>query len=182
MTADNQDRTIWTVGHSNRDAAVFVELLASHSIALIADVRRFPGSRRLPHFGREQLEATLGDAAITYRHFPELGGRRKERLPDSRNTAWRVASFNAYADYMRTAEFQSALEELENAASQQRTAVMCAEALPWRCHRRLIADALIVRDWQVLDILAPSRADKRRLTDFARVEDGHVTYPSEMLF
>jgi uncharacterized protein (DUF488 family) len=182
MTADLQHPVIWTIGHSNREAAEFVALLSTHAIRLVADVRRFPGSRRLPQFNRENLEAALREAGVGYRHFEDLGGRRSRRLPDSPNTAWRVESFNAYADHMQTPEFQAALRDLESAAAEQPTAIMCAEALPWRCHRRLIADALVARGWKVLDILSAAAPKERTLTDFARVDGDEVTYPGGTLF
>ena len=159
-----------------------LELLVAPRIELLADVRRFPGSRRYPHFNQEELAASLASTGIDYRHFVELGGRRTSRLPDSPNTAWRVESFNAYADYTQSAEFQKALDELMAAAKQQRTAIMCSEALPHKCHRRLIADALVVRGWQVHHLLTPKRIEDHRLTPFARVEGTLVTYPSESLF
>lgn len=175
-------RTIWTVGHSNRDVESFLQLLSDQSIALLADVRRFPASRKHPHFNGDALHDALGAAGIAYRHFPALGGRRSERRPDSPNTAWRVESFNAYADHMQTNEFTSALTTLIELAGRQRTAIMCAEALPWRCHRRLIADALTARDWTVLDIIGSGQVRPHRLTPFAEVRDGQVIYPGETLF
>jgi uncharacterized protein (DUF488 family) len=174
--------TVWTIGHSTRDLASFLALLQEPKIELLADVRRFPGSRRYPHFNGEALTATLGELGIAYRHFGALGGRRSTRTPGSPNAGWRVEAFNAYADYMGTDEFESALDALIAAASAQRTVIMCSEAVPWRCHRRLIADALTVRGWSVLDILAPHKIEPHRLTDFARVEGTRITYPGEPLF
>jgi|SRR5579885_3046898 uncharacterized protein (DUF488 family) len=175
-------RTIWTLGHSNHPMETFLALLEASSIRLVADVRRFPGSRRHPQFGREAFERHLGEAGIGYRHLPGLGGRRSARAPDSPNTGWRVEAFNAFADFMETGEFQAALAELQRLASAQRTAIVCAEALPWRCHRRLIADALIVRGWTVWDIMGAGKVEPHRLTDFARVVDGRLTYPDAPLF
>jgi uncharacterized protein (DUF488 family) len=175
-------KTIWTIGHSNLAADAFIAVLKAHSIELVADVRRFPGSRRWPHFGAAALAQRLGEENIEYRHFPELGGRRNKRLPDSPNTAWRVESFNAFADYMASPEFSSALGELELAAAGAPTAIMCAEALPWRCHRRLIADALVARGWTVLDIMSRGKTTLHQLPDFARVIEGAVTYPGSTLF
>lgn len=170
-------RQIWTVGHSNREIEGFLSLLREHSIELVADVRRFPASRRQPQFGAHALRAALAESDCEYRHFENLGGRRNSRMPDSPNGGWRVESFNAYADYMLTEPFGRALEELTDAAGRRRTAIMCAEALPWRCHRRLIADALIVRGWTVWDILSEKRADQHALTDFAEVEGDRLSYP-----
>jgi uncharacterized protein (DUF488 family) len=176
------ERTIWTLGHSNHSMETFLGLLEGPAIRLLSDVRRFPGSRRHPQFQREALERRLGQAGIAYRHLQDLGGRRSARAPDSPNTGWRVESFNAYADYMNTPAFQTALVELERLASAQRTAILCAEALPWRCHRRLIADALIVRGWAVQDIIGAGKVTPHGLTDFARVVDGRLTYPEAPLF
>src|SRR5262245_34781633 len=122
--------SIWTLGHSTRSMEATLELLAAAQIKLLADVRRFPGSRRYPHFNQDALTASLAAAGIDYRHFVDLGGRRTARLPNSPNTAWRVESFNAYADHIQSPEFQAALNELMVAAKQQRTALMCSEALP----------------------------------------------------
>jgi uncharacterized protein (DUF488 family) len=182
MSFPGEGGVLWTIGHSNRDLRAFVELLLAESIEAVADVRRFPGSKRQPQFRQETLEATLREAGVGYRHFPDLGGRRSRRLPDSPNTAWRVESFNAYADHMQTPEFQASLQELMALASRQRTAIMCAEALPWRCHRRLIADALLAQGWKAQDIVGPGQVRERPLTEFARVENGQVTYPGGTLF
>ena len=176
------NREIWTIGHSTRALEAFIALLAESSIGLVADVRRFPGSRRHPQFGREALEAGLNVAGIAYLHLPDLGGRRTRRDPDSPNTAWRVEPFNAYADHMSTPEFESALARLLAGAEASRTAILCSESLPWRCHRRLIADALIVRGWTVHDIFGPGKVEPHALTPFARVAGQRLTYPAEPLF
>lgn len=173
---------IWTIGHSTRELEAFLAMLADNSVQLLADVRRFPGSRRHPQFGEQALSEALHARGIGYQHFGELGGRRSRRLPDSPNTAWRVEAFNAYADYMETAEFQDALAALMVQAEAKRTAIMCSEAVPWRCHRRLIADALTVRGWNVRDILGPHKVDTHRLTEFARVNGTTLSYPAEPLF
>ncbi|HEV7221347.1 MAG TPA: DUF488 domain-containing protein [Pirellulales bacterium] len=172
-------REIWTIGHSNRSFDEFVELLHGESIQQLADVRRFPGSRAHPHFNLDALEAGLAQARIGYRHFGPLGGRRSQRPADSPNGGWRVDSFNRYADYMATREFAAALEDLIAFADERRTAIMCSEAVPWRCHRRLIADALIVRGWQVFDIIHRGAAKPHAMTPFARVDHGRITYPAE---
>ena len=135
--------TLWTIGHSNRQLGEFVDLLADESIEAVADVRRFPGSRRCPQFGREALDSALHDVGLEYRHFPELGGRRSNRVESSPNKGWRVEAFRAYADYTLSAEFRDAFERLIEFAQRERTAMMCAEAMPWRCHRRLIADQFV---------------------------------------
>jgi uncharacterized protein (DUF488 family) len=173
---------IWTVGHSTRPIEEFLKLLGAGGIKLLADVRRFPGSRRYPQFNQEALAASLAERGIEYRHFVDLGGRRTERLADSPNTGWRVKSFNAYADYMQSGEFLAALDALMAAARDKSTAIMCSEALPQKCHRRLIADALIARGWEVRHLLSPKRIDDHQLTPFARVSGTQLTYPAETLF
>ncbi len=175
-------QNIWTIGHSNHPIERFLDLLRGQSIGLLADVRRFPASRAHPHFNGEALAASLAAAGIGYRHFPELGGRRRERLPASPNTAWRVEAFNAYADHLQSAEAHVALGELVQLAGETSTAFMCAEALPWQCHRRVIADALLAAGWTVLDIMPAGKAVPHKLPDFARVEQGAVTYPGGTLF
>jgi len=180
--SDNERPVIWTVGHSTRSIDRVLELLAAGGIKLLADVRRFPGSRRHPQFNQEAFAKSLADAGIGYRHFVNLGGRRSKRLPDSPNTAWRVEQFNAYADYMQSADFVAALDELIATAREQPTAIMCSEALPQKCHRRLISDALVVRGWQVRHLLTPKRIEDHQLTPFARVEGARITYPANTLF
>jgi len=143
---------VYTIGHSTRDIDRFIALLEREHIQHVADVRSFPGSRRYPQFGREALAASLAARGIGYSHHPELGGRRRAR-PDSPNGAWRNESFRGYADYMLTPAFATALDVLVDEAARQRTAIMCAEAVPWRCHRSLISDALVARGVEVLDIL-----------------------------
>jgi uncharacterized protein (DUF488 family) len=174
--------TIWTIGHSNQAIETFFELLDKSSIEAVADVRRFPGSRRHPQFSQANMQASLAAKNIEYHHFPALGGRRSQRAENSVNTAWRVEAFAAYADYMQTDEFRDALATLEDLARRQPTVIMCAEALPWRCHRRLIADALIAHDWSVFDIYGGGTVKPHELTEFARIKDGGVTYPGEYLF
>lgn len=173
--------TIWTIGHSNRSLDEFLGLLSGEKIELLADIRRFPASRAHPHFNAESLSAALAKQDISYQHFVELGGRRNTRLPDSRNTAWRVDSFNRYADYMTTAPFRAGLQALTEVAEWHRTAIMCSEAVPWRCHRRLVADALIAAGWQVRDILGKAPAKPHKLTPFAYVEADRISYPEANL-
>lgn len=173
---------LWTIGHSNRSIDAFLELLRENQIVCLADVRRFPGSRKHPQFGKEELPRSLAAAEIEYRHFEALGGRRRERLPDSPNGAWRVEQFAAYADYTQSAEFQSALADLVALARAKRTVVMCAEQDWHSCHRRLIADALVARGWEVLNIVRKNRTEPHALPDFARVAGEEVTYPGATLF
>jgi uncharacterized protein (DUF488 family) len=155
-----------------------VTLLRAHQVTGVADVRRFPASRRHPHFGREALEQTLSANSIAYSWHPELGGRRSKR-PDSKNTGWRVAAFQGYADYMETPEFAKAIEDLLGLAALRRTAVMCAEALWWQCHRRLIADYLTARGHAVTHIEAPERASPHRLISPAHLVSGELSYAAE---
>ncbi len=172
----SRSTTVYTIGHSTRPIEDFVALLKEHAIELVADVRTAPGSRRHPQFGAESLRASLAREGIGYRHLRSLGGLRRPAA-ESPNTGWRNASFRGYADYMQSAEFGDALETLIALAAEQRTAVMCAEAVPWRCHRSLIGDALLVRGIEVVDILGPKQTRPHTLTPFAVVEGTHITYP-----
>ena len=174
--------TLWTIGHSTRSLDDFLALLRAYSIALVADVRRFPGSQRYPQYNQDSLAASLEDVGIGYRHYPGLGGRRAARGADSPNNGWRVSAFNAFADHMDSAEFVTALDDLIRQAEGASTVIMCSEAVPWRCHRRLIADALLVRGWEVRDIIATNKTEPHRLTDFAQVDGVRLTYPAEPLF
>jgi uncharacterized protein (DUF488 family) len=167
---------VFTIGHSTHTADVFVGLLQRHGVAQIADVRTAPRSRRHPQFGAEALAASLEGAAIGYRHFAALGGLRRPRA-DSPHTAWSHPSFRGYADHMDTAAFADALGNLMSYASLAVTAVMCAEALWWQCHRRLLADALTARGVAVLHILAAGQPKPHEITPFARLLDGRVSYP-----
>jgi uncharacterized protein (DUF488 family) len=168
---------IYTVGHSTLPFDQFLTLLRTHGIEQLVDVRRFPGSRRHPHFGAEPLERALAQAGIHYIPERELGGRRTPGV-GSANTAWRSASFRAYADYMATPAFAVAFERLVGHASAWPTAIMCAEAVPWRCHRQLIADALVARGHEVRHITTAARAEPHRLNPNAVVgANGTVTYP-----
>ncbi|MBX6419974.1 MAG: DUF488 domain-containing protein [Nevskia sp.] len=167
---------VWTVGHSTRPLAELVALLKAHGIAQLADVRSIPRSRKNPQFNADTLPTALAAAGIDYLHCPALGGLRRPRK-DSPNDGWRNESFRGFADYMQTAAFASALEELLALARAKPTAMMCAEALPWRCHRSLIADALTVRGVDVLHIGGSSRAAPHRLTPFAQVDGLRLSYP-----
>lgn len=173
--------TIWTVGHSTRAFDELVELLRGAGVTGLADVRRFPASRRHPQFNRGALERDLPAAGIAYAWFGDtLGGRMPARLSpeQSPNAAWQVAAFRHYADAMATPAFQAGLAALERFAAAQPTAVMCAERLWWSCHRRLLADALLVRGWTVEHLLDPGARHTHVLTEFARVRDGELTYPA----
>lgn len=168
---------MWTVGHSTRSAEELLALLAGHGIVRLVDVRTLPRSRRNPQFNQEALQATLEGAGIAYVHMPGLGGLRSPR-PDSTNLAWRNPGFRGYADYMQTPEFAKNLAALVELAGRGRAAVMCAEAVPWRCHRSLLADALTVRGVRVEHIIGPGRAEPHALTSWAHVEGTTVTYPA----
>ncbi|HZR22128.1 MAG TPA: DUF488 domain-containing protein [Vicinamibacterales bacterium] len=174
--------TLYTIGHSTRSLDDFIALLTAHRVAQLADIRTIPKSKRHPHFAGEALAVSLPAAGIAYRHFPGLGGLRKPRR-DSRNGGWRNDSFRGYADYMQTDEFEHALKDLvawsdAGARLSSGTAIMCAEAVWWRCHRQLVSDALVARGHDVRHISSATSAPLHSLTDFARVgPDGRVTYP-----
>ena len=167
---------IWTIGHSTRTIDEFISLLKANEIKVLADVRSWPGSKRYPHFDKDALTESLTAHGIRYEHFPELGGKRKPN-PDSHNTAWRNASFRGYADYMQTPEFARAVDELVGLAKEKRVAIMCAEAVPWRCHRSLIGDALLARNIDVEDIMSENSVKPHRLTPWAKVDGAGVSYP-----
>jgi uncharacterized protein (DUF488 family) len=168
---------VWTIGHSTRTADEFVSLLRSQEIDRLADIRTIPQSRRHPHFGRDALSARLVGESIQYRHFKDLGGLRKPRA-DSANGAWKNQAFRGYADHMQTPEFAAAVDELLAFGDGGRVAVMCAEAVWWRCHRMLLSDALVARNIDVQHILGATSVQPHRLTPFAQIQDSrHVRYP-----
>jgi len=167
---------ILTIGHSTHPIEEFVALLNAHDVRQLIDVRTIPKSRRNPQFNRDELAAALKRSKILYKHVPELGGLRHPRK-DSINTAWQNASFRGYADYMQTQQFDQSLRELMQEAATRRTAIMCAEAVPWRCHRSLIADALAARGVEVEHIMSPTTRKPHSFTPFARIEGQTVTYP-----
>jgi uncharacterized protein (DUF488 family) len=189
---------IWTIGHSTRTIDDFISLLKENQINVLADVRAWPGSKRYPHFNKDALAESLNAQAIRYEHFPELGGKRKSR-PDSRNTAWRNVSFRGYADYMDTEPFQKGIERLLHLAGRgaaawaaadkkhdgreapRTIAIMCAEAVWWRCHRSLIADYLKARGIEVLHILGANKVDPHPYTPAARIVNGELSYEAESL-
>jgi uncharacterized protein (DUF488 family) len=168
---------LYTVGHSTRSLDDFVALIKRHGVETIADVRRFPKSRKYPHFNDESLADSLPRAGIAYAPVSALGGRRSTSAA-SVNTGWRSKAFRGYADYMQTAAFEAGLHELLALASRTSTAMMCAEAVPWRCHRSLIADAAVVRGWLVADIIGEAEPTQHRLTPFAKVEGDRLVYPA----
>jgi uncharacterized protein (DUF488 family) len=168
--------TVHTIGHSTRTLGELAGLLRAHGVTMLADVRALPGSRRMPHFDREALERALPEHGIGYRHLRELGGLRRPAR-DSPNLAWRSQSFRGYADHMQTEAWSRALTELMRLARDQQMAIMCAEAVPWRCHRSLIADGLTARGVDVRHITGPASPAPHALTSFALVEGDRITYP-----
>ncbi|MGE5118175.1 MAG: DUF488 family protein [Betaproteobacteria bacterium] len=171
-------RIAFTIGHSTRALPEFIDMLAGHAIETLVDVRTVPRSRHNPQFNGDTLPGALARADVQYAHAPGLGGFRPTR-PDSPNGGWRNASFRGYADYMQSSDFADNLFWLMRLAEQQRVALMCAEAVPWRCHRSLIADALLVHGWTVEEIVSATRAQPHRLTPFAHVSGRTITYPAE---
>ena len=181
--ADMKDRNpavpplVLTIGHSNRPLHKFLDLLQMHDVTLVADVRKMPRSRANPQFNTDTLPQALREAGIGYVHLPDLGGLRRPR-PDSPNTGWQNASFQGYADYMLTPGFEQGLQELLDRAQGQRAVLMCAEAVPWRCHRSLIADTFAVRGITVEHILSATRTQPHILRPFAGVQGTRITYPA----
>ena len=167
--------SVWTIGHSTRTIDEFLLLLTSNSIEVVADIRRFPGSRKYPHFNQGNLSRSLADTGVEYVEFPELGGRRRPR-PDSPNIVWRNESFRGYADHMATEEFHHGVERLLTLAAARRTAIMCSEAVWWRCHRALVADHLKSTGVTVYHILSVTKTEEHRYTSAARIADGKLTY------
>jgi uncharacterized protein (DUF488 family) len=173
-----KEKIIYTIGHSTHTLEEFMAMLKSFNIELLADIRSFPGSRKFPHFNRENLPASLAENNIEYIHLKNLGGRRKVN-PDSCNTGWRVAAFRGYADYMETESFNIAIEQLEKIASQKRVAYMCAEAVWWRCHRSLVSDYLKNEGWTVLHIMDVGKSTEHPYTAPAKILNGKLNYSKE---
>jgi uncharacterized protein (DUF488 family) len=170
-----RSKGIWTIGHSTRSGELFGSLLEEFEIEEIIDVRAFPASRRFPQFNRETLRESLGTLGILYQHLPSLGGRRTPN-PNSRNTAWRNPSFRAYADYMETEEFRAGVNKLLQLSTERSVAVMCAEALWWRCHRSLIADYMKSIGLRVVHIIGEGKNEEHPFTEAARIVDGKLSY------
>jgi len=173
--------TVWTIGHSTRSPEQFIAMLQSFKIAMLVDVRNYPGSRRYPHFNKEVLEISLPSNGIQYLHLKELGGRRRP-MPDSINNAWRNTAFRGYADYMQTEEFKKGIEKLEAVAKKQFTVYMCSEAVWWSCHRSLISDYLKWKGWTVMHIMDIDKATEHPYTKPARIVDGVLRYDEPDLF
>jgi uncharacterized protein (DUF488 family) len=172
---------VWTIGHSTRGIDEFISLLKKNQIKLLVDVRAFPGSKRYPQFNKDALAESLTAQGIRYEHFPELGGKRKSKL-DSPNTAWRNASFRGYADYMETEQFEKGIGRLLDVAAEPGpTAIMCAEAVWWRCHRSLIADYLKARGVEVLHVLGANKVEPHPYTAAARIVNGELSYSADRL-
>jgi uncharacterized protein (DUF488 family) len=168
--------TVYTVGHSNTPVQTLIDQLSAAGVQMLVDIRRYPGSRRNPQYGRDALAASLNEAGISYRHMEALGGRRRPR-PDSPNAGLTSEQFRGYADYMETEEFGTAANALLRLAGEMPTAVMCAEAVPWRCHRSLLGDYLVAQGNEVVDLVG-GKQSAHRMTPIARVDDGSVSYPS----
>ncbi|MGN6342473.1 MAG: DUF488 domain-containing protein [Ginsengibacter sp.] len=173
-----KQKIIYTIGHSTHMLEEFIAMLKSFNIELLADIRSFPGSRKFPHFNKENLPASLAENNIEYIHLKNLGGRRKVN-PDSCNTGWRVAAFRGYADYMETESFKKAIHELEQIASTKRVAYMCAEAVWWRCHRSLVSDYLKNEGWTVLHIMGVGKSTEHPYTAPAKIMNGKLNYSKE---
>ena len=171
----SQQPHIWTIGHSTHPLEEFLEWLHSHKMEALVDIRRYPGSRKYPHFNREALADSLPKNGIFYHHFENLGGRRKAK-PDSVNQVWRHPSFRGYADYMETSEFKSTIEELKAIAAEKRTVIMCSEAVWWSCHRAMVSDYLKTEGWKVLHIMSPHKTTEHPYTKPAKIEDGKLVY------
>jgi uncharacterized protein (DUF488 family) len=177
MTSKTQ-RSIYTIGHSTRPIEEFVRLLQAHGVGRLVDIRTIPKSRHNPQFGSEKLAASLQQAGIDYTHMAGLGGLR-HTTADSPNKAWRNTSFRGYADYMQTQEFADSLQEAIDFSAKEQIALMCAEAVPWRCHRSMVADALIVRGFEVEEIVNAEKRQHHKLTPFAKVDGLRITYPPD---
>lgn len=167
---------IFTIGHSTRSIDEFIRILKAFEVTYLADIRTVPRSRTNPQFNKDSLPESLQSANISYTHMSGLGGLRKTSA-NSPNSGWRNLSFRGYADYMQTAEFAASLDELIEMSKRGRAAIMCAEAVPWRCHRSLVGDALLVRGYEVADIMSETKSQLHRLTSFAAVSGKVITYP-----
>ena len=169
--------TLWTIGHSTHSVEEFVAMLTVHKIEALADVRRFPASRKFPHFNAATMAGVLQAHDIEYLPFTELGGRRRAK-PNSHNTAWRSEAFRGYADFMETSDFAEGAARLMETAHERNTAIMCSEAVWWRCHRGLVSDYFKVRGWEVLHIMSPGKAEPHPYTSAATIVDGKLSYES----
>ncbi len=178
MNLIQQNKEVWTIGHSTRSLDEFVDMLKSFQIEVVVDIRNFPGSKKYPQFNKKELEDSLPKNNLKYIHLKNLGGRRKAKS-DSKNTSWRHPAFRGYADYMETGTFNDGIKELEEIAIMQRTAYLCSEAVWWRCHRSLISDSLKAKHWKVMHIMGINKAEEHPYTQPARIVDGTLTYKTE---
>jgi uncharacterized protein (DUF488 family) len=174
------DKSIYTIGHSTRTLEHFISILQSFNVQVLVDIRSYPGSKRYPHFNKENLEITLPEKNINYIHLKSLGGRKATK-PDSKNTGWRHPAFRGYADYMETNEFKNGIEQLENIAINHITAYMCSEAVWWRFHRSLVSDYLRLNEWQVFHIMEINKAEEHRYTQPAKIINGKLSYGENTL-
>lgn len=171
---------IYTIGHSTRTIEEFISILKNYQVQLLADIRTMPGSNRVPQFNKENMKLSLEKAGIHYMHLKDLGGLR-HTTKESVNTGWRNKSFRGFADYMQTSEFEKGVDHLTAMAKEQQTAIMCAEAVPWRCHRSLVGDALMIRGFDVRNIFSEKKVEVHKLTPFAKVDGLKIIYPVENL-
>ncbi len=174
----DEDKAVWTIGHSTLPMEEYISMLNSFNIELVADIRSFPGSRKFPQYNKEVLSVSLPQNNIQYVHLKNLGGRRKVK-PDSKNTAWRNAAFRGYADYMETDAFKEGITALEKIALKQRTAYMCSEAVWWRCHRSMVSDYLKVHGWKVMHIMGIAKDEEHPYTAPAKIVNGELSYENE---
>lgn len=175
-----KEKVIFTIGHSTRTTREFMKILKAYDIEVLVDIRHYPGSRAFPQFGKSRLKQSLKRNGIEYIHLIELGGRRRANKESDLNEGWRSPQFRGYADYMQTDEFKEGLKELIKIAKNKITVIMCSEAVPWRCHRSMVADALIVHDFIVFDIFSETNVRPHDLTSFAKVAEDEITYPAEI--
>ncbi len=175
MNANQQNKEVWTIGHSTCSLDEFVAMLNSFQIEVIVDIRNFPGSKKYPQFNKNELEDSLLKYNLNYIHLKNLGGRRKSNA-NSENTAWRHPAFRGYADYMETETFNDGIKKLEEIASTQNTAYMCSEAVWWSCHRSLVSDFLKAKSWKVMHIMGINKAEEHPYTQPAKIVDGTLTY------
>jgi uncharacterized protein (DUF488 family) len=173
-----ENKSIWTIGHSTRPFGEFVAMLHSFKIEFVVNIRSFPGSRKFPQFNKKALKISLPNN-IQYIHLKKLGGRRKVN-PESKNTSWRLLAFRGYADYMETDAFKDRIKELQNIAMKQRTAYMCSEAVWWRCHRSMVSDYLKIHGWKVMHIMGIGKEDEHPFTAPARIVNGELSYENEL--
>jgi uncharacterized protein (DUF488 family) len=178
MTDSESHKEIWTIGHSTHPLKEFVEMLQSAAIEVVVDIRSLPGSNKFPQFNKEALEKSLSENGIEYLHLENLGGRRKTK-PDSKNMIWRNKSFRGYADYMETAQFKEGLKKLQSLALEKHTAMMCSEAVWWRCHRSMVSDELKAQDWKVWHIMGVDKVTEHPYTQPAKIVNGELSYHTD---